>query len=410
MRFGESKINVLKEGSCLFMLQIPERNPIQKTLMGPGPSTVDPRILRAMSEPTIGHLDPDFLKIMNESMEMLRYVFNTKNQLTMPMSGTGSSGMETTFVNILEQGDKVVIGVKGVFGMRMVDMAKRCGAEVIEVKAPWGKALDPEDVRKALSDNKGVKFFADVHAETSTGVLQPLKELSDICKEYDVMFLADTVTSLGGVPVDIDDNGVDIAFSGTQKCLSCPPGLAPITLGERAYKVLQNRKTKVQSWYLDLTMIAQYWGQERVYHHTAPINMIYAFHETLRIVLEEGRENRYERHKKNHAALIAGLEAMGLKLIVDKEYRLPPLTTVYSPEGVNEAEVRKQLMKQYNIEIGGGLGDFKGKAWRIGLMGYASTQTNVMLILISLGSILEGMGKRVDKKGALEAAGTVFAS
>ncbi|KUO49876.1 MAG: alanine--glyoxylate aminotransferase [Desulfitibacter sp. BRH_c19] len=392
------------------MLQIPERNPIQKTLMGPGPSTVDPRILRAMSEPTIGHLDPDFLKIMNESMEMLRYVFNTKNQLTMPMSGTGSSGMETTFVNILEQGDKVVIGVKGVFGMRMVDMAKRCGAEVIEVKAPWGKALDPEDVRKALSDNKGVKFFADVHAETSTGVLQPLKELSDICKEYDVMFLADTVTSLGGVPVDIDDNGVDIAFSGTQKCLSCPPGLAPITLGERAYKVLQNRKTKVQSWYLDLTMIAQYWGQERVYHHTAPINMIYAFHETLRIVLEEGRENRYERHKKNHAALIAGLEAMGLKLIVDKEYRLPPLTTVYSPEGVNEAEVRKQLMKQYNIEIGGGLGDFKGKAWRIGLMGYASTQTNVMLILISLGSILEGMGKRVDKKGALEAAGTVFAS
>lgn len=402
-------INEFSKGRELFfIMEIPSRNPVQKILMGPGPSTVDPRILRAMSEPTIGHLDPDFLKIMNECMEMLRVVFNTRNQLTMPMSGTGSSGMETTFVNILEPGDKVVIGVKGVFGMRMVDMAKRCGAQVIEVKAPWGKPLDPADVRKALSENPGVKFFADVHAETSTGVLQPLKELSDICKEYDVMYLADTVTSLGGVPVDIDDNGVDLAFSGTQKCLSCPPGLAPVTFSERAYKVLQERKTKVQSWYLDLTMIAQYWGQERVYHHTAPINMIYAFHETMRIILEEGLENRYARHKKNHGALVAGLEAMGLKLIVDKEYRLPPLTTVYSPEGVNEAEVRKQLMEQYRMEIGGGLGDFKGKAWRIGLMGYASTQANVILVLTALGNILEGMGQKIDKMGALEAAQGVY--
>ncbi len=390
------------------MLNFPARNPVQKVLMGPGPSTVPPRILRAMSEPTIGHLDPDFLKIMNECMEMLRYVFNTKNQLTMPMSGTGSSGMETTFVNILEPGDKVVIGVKGVFGMRMVDMAERCGAEVIQVKAPWGKPLDPDDVRKALSENKGVKFFADVHAETSTGVLQPLKELSDICKEYDVMFLADTVTSLGGVPVDIDDNGVDLAFSGTQKCLSCPPGLAPITFGEKAYETLKNRKSKVQSWYLDLSMIAQYWGKERVYHHTAPINMVYALHEALRIIVEEGLENRFERHKKNQSALIAGLEAMGLELIVDKDYRLPPLTTVYAPEGVDEAEVRKRLLHEYNLEIGGGLGDFKGKAWRIGLMGYASTQANVMLCLTALGNTLENMNVKIDKAAALEAASEIY--
>ncbi len=316
--------------------------------------------------------------------------------------------METTFVNILEPGDKVIIAVKGVFGMRMVDMAQRCGAEVIQITAPWGKPVQPDDLRNALARSKGVKVFAVVHAETSTGVLQPLKELSDICREHDVLFLVDTVTSLGGVPVDIDENKIDLAFAGTQKCLSCPPGLAPITFGEKASHVLQNRKTRVQSWYLDLTMITKYWGKERVYHHTAPVNMIYALHESLRIVAEEGRENRFARHRTNSEALSAGLEAMGLKLIVDKEYRLPSLTTVYSPEGVDEAEVRKQLMHQYRIEIGGGLGDFKGKAWRVGLMGYASTQTNVLLFLTALGSILETMGQDVDKKRAIDAAVGVF--
>lgn len=390
------------------MLNTGERNPVQKILMGPGPSTVSPRVLRALAEPTLGHLDPDFLKIMNEVMEMLRYVFNTRNQLTMPMSGTGSSGMETTFVNILEPGDKVVIAVKGVFGMRMVDMAQRCGAEVIQITAPWGKPVQPDDLRKALATSKGVKVFAVVHAETSTGVLQPLKELSDICSEHDVLFLVDTVTSLGGVPVDIDDNKIALAFSGTQKCLSCPPGLAPITFGEKAYHVLQNRKTRVQSWYLDLTMITKYWGKERVYHHTAPVNMIYALHESLRVVAEEGRENRFARHRKNSEALSAGLEAMGLKLVVDKEYRLPSLTTVYSPEGIDEAEVRKQLLHQYHIEIGGGLGDFRGKAWRVGLMGYASTQANVILFLTALGNILGTIGQKVDKKGAIDAAVGVF--
>jgi alanine-glyoxylate transaminase/serine-glyoxylate transaminase/serine-pyruvate transaminase len=390
------------------MLNIGERNPVQKILMGPGPSTVSPRVLKALAEPTLGHLDPDFLTIMNEVMEMLRYVFNTKNQFTIPMSGTGSSGMETVLVNMLEPGDKAIIAVKGFFGMRMVDMAERCGAEVIQITAPWGKPVQPDDLRKALARSKGVKLFAVVHAETSTGVLQPLKELSNICSEHDVLFLVDTVTSLGGVPVDIDDNGIDLAFGGTQKCLSCPPGLAPVTFGEKAHRVLQNRKTKVRSWYLDLTMITKYWGKERVYHHTAPINMIYALHESLRIVTEEGRENRFARHRKNSEALSAGLEAMGLKLVVDKEYRLPSLTTVYSPHGIDEAEVRKQLMQQYHIEIGGGLGDFKGKVWRIGLMGYASTQSNVVLFLTALGNILQTMGQRINKKGALDAAVAVF--
>jgi alanine-glyoxylate transaminase/serine-glyoxylate transaminase/serine-pyruvate transaminase len=390
------------------MLNIGERNPVQKILMGPGPSTVSPSVLRALAEPTLGHLDPDFLKIMNEVMEMLRYVFNTKNQFTIPMSGTGSSGMETSFVNMLEPGDKVIVAVKGVFGMRMVDMAERCGAEVIQIAAPWGKPIQPDDFRKALAKSKGVKLFAVVHAETSTGVLQPLKELSDICSEHDVLFLVDTVTSLGGVPVDIDDNRIDLAFGGTQKCLSCPPGLAPITFGEKAHRVLQNRKTKVRSWYLDLSMITQYWGKERVYHHTAPINMIYALHESLRIILEEGRENRFARHRKNSEALNAGLESMGLKLVVDKEYRLPSLTAVYSPHSIDEAEVRKQLMQQYHIEIGGGLGDFKGKVWRVGLMGHASTQTNVVLFLTAMGNILQTMGQKIDKKGALDAAVAVF--
>ncbi|MDK2985610.1 MAG: alanine-glyoxylate transaminase / serine-glyoxylate transaminase / serine-pyruvate transaminase [Clostridia bacterium] len=381
-----------------------ERNPQQKTLMGPGPSTVDPRILRAMSEPTIGHLDPDFLQIMNESMELLRYIFNTENQLTMAMSGTGSSGMETTFVNILEPGDKVIVCVKGVFGQRMVDVAERCGAEVIEVNAPWGEPIDPEDVRKAFKETPGVKMLAVVHAETSTGVLQPLKELSQIAKEHDALLLADTVTSLGGVPVDLDDNGVDLAYSGTQKCLSCPPGLAPVSFNEKAVEVLEKRKTKVQSWYLDLTMIRNYWGKERFYHHTAPINMVYALHEALRIIKEEGREARFERHRKNSAALKAGLKAMGMQMLVKEEFQLPPLTTVVIPEGADDVTVRKRLMQEYNLEIGGGLGDLKGKVWRVGLMGYACTKSNVMFFLSALGNILTSMGVKVDKAAALDAA------
>ena len=390
------------------MLNIDERNPVQRILMGPGPTTVSPRVLRAMAEPILGYLDPDFLKITNEVMEMLRYVFNTRNQFTFPISGTGTSGMETAFLNMLEPGDRVIIAVKGFFGMRMVEMAQRCGAEVIQITAPWGKPVQPDDLRKALATSKGVKAFAVVHAETSTGVLQPLKELSEICSEHDVLFLVDTVASLGGVPVDIDDTGIDLAFSGSQKSLSCPPGLAPITFGEKAYRVLQNRKTTVQSFYLDLTMIAKYWGKERVYHHTPPVNMIYALHEGLRIIVEEGMENRFAMHRKNSEALIAGLEAMGLKLLVDKEYRFPSLTTVYPPEGIDEAEVRKQLVQQYCIEIGGGLGEFEGKVWRIGLMGYISTQANVILFLTALGNIMQTMGWKVDKKGSIDAAAGVF--
>lgn len=384
------------------------RNTKQKILMGPGPSTVPPRVLQAMSEPTMGHLDPDFLQIMNETMDLLRYAFNTKNKLTIPMSGTGSSGMEAAFVNILEPGDKIIIAVKGVFGQRMVDIAQRCGAEVIQVTAPWGEAIDPQDVKEAFEKNKGVKVFAIVQAETSTGVYQPLDEISKIVKEHDALLLADTVTSLGGAPVDIDKNRIDIAYSGTQKCLSCPPGLSPFTFSEEARKVLKSRKTKVQSWYLDLTMLESYWGEERVYHHTAPINMIYALNEALRMVKEEGLENRIERHRRNSRALVAGLEAMGLEMIVSPEFRLAPLTTVKIPEGISDVDVRKKLMQDYNLEIGGGLGDFKGKAWRIGLMGYACTKTNVVFALSALGNTLRTMGYKADVAAALDAAQEVF--
>lgn len=381
-----------------------ERIPKQKVLMGPGPSTVDPRILRAMSEPTIGHLDPEFLAIMDELSDLLRYVFNTKNPLTTATSGTGSAGMEATFVNTLEPGDKVIVGVKGVFGQRMVDNVERCGCEAVQVSAPWGKHIDPDNIRKAFKENPDAKMLAIVHAETSTGVLQPLKELSQIAKEHDALLLADTVTSLGGIPVDIDDNGVDVAYSGTQKCISAPPGLAPITFNDKAAEILETRKSKVQSWYLDMTMIRKYLGKERVYHHTAPINSLFALHEACRIIKEEGLEARYERHRKNSKALWAGLQAMGLKLVVDENYRLPPLTTVYIPEGADDATVRGKLMKEYNLEIGGGLGDFKGKAWRIGLMGYACTKANVLFCLSALGSTLSSAGVKVDKAAALDAA------
>lgn len=381
-----------------------ERNPKQKVLMGPGPSTVDPRILRAMSEPTIGHLDPEFLAIMDELNELLRYVFNTKNQLTAPVSGTGSAGMEATFVNTLEPGDKVIVGVKGVFGQRMVDNVERCGCEAVQVSAPWGKHIDPDDIRKAFKDNPDAKMLAIVHAETSTGVLQPLKELSQIAKEHDALLLADTVTSLGGLPVDIDDNGVDVAYSGTQKNLSAPPGLAPVTFSDKAAGILETRKTKVQSWYLDMTMIRKYLGKERVYHHTAPINSLYALHEACRLIKEEGLEARCERHLRNGKAMWAGLQAMGLDLVVDENYRLPNLTTVYIPEGADDATVRGRLMKEYNLEIGGGLGDFKGKAWRIGLMGYACTKANVLFCLSALGNTLVSEGVKVDKSAALDAA------
>ncbi|HHW26610.1 MAG TPA: alanine--glyoxylate aminotransferase family protein [Firmicutes bacterium] len=365
------------------------RNPKAKLLLGPGPSNSDPRVLRALSEPTLGHLDPDFVAIMDETTELLRYVFNTKNKLTIPISGTGSAGMETAFMNMVEPGDKAIVCTCGIFGDRMVDVAERAGAEVVKVESPWGEPIDPEDVKKAIRKNPGAKLLAIVHAETSTGVLQPLDEIVELAHEAGMRVIVDAVTSLGGMDVPVDRLELDFVYSGTQKCLSCPPGLAPVTVNEAAAAFIRDRKSKCRSWYLDLGMIQRYWGSERFYHHTAPINMIYALHEALTIVKEEGLEARYKRHKEAQAALIEGLADMGLKPVVNEPFRLPSLTTVWTPDGINEAAVRKTLLEEYNIEIGAGLGVFKGRIWRIGLMGTNARRHYVVQLLGALKDILK---------------------
>jgi alanine-glyoxylate transaminase/serine-glyoxylate transaminase/serine-pyruvate transaminase len=366
-----------------------QRNPKPKLLLGPGPSNPDPRVLRALSEPTLGHLDPDFVAIMDDTTDLLRYVFSTKNPLTIPVSGTGMAGMETAMVNSVEPGEKAIICAAGVFGDRMVEVAERAGAQVVKVEAPWGEPIDPEDVKKAIRKNPDAKIVGIVHGETSTGVLQPLDEIALAAHEAGMRIVVDTVASLGGVEVPTDRLGLDFVYSGSQKCLSCPPGLAPITLSEKAVSFIQDRKTKCRSWYLDLGMIKRYWSSERFYHHTGPINMIYALNEALRIVKEEGLEARFARHKAAQEVLISGLSGLGLKPVVNEPYRLPTLTTVYVPEGVQEAEVRRQLLDEFGIEIAGGLGVFKGKIWRIGLMGTNATRANVVRLLGALREVLK---------------------
>ncbi|MEA4963030.1 pyridoxal-phosphate-dependent aminotransferase family protein [Lutispora sp.] len=383
--------------------------PDYRLLLGPGPVEVSPRVLNAMSKPLYGHLDHKFLDIANETMELLRYAFQTENRMTLPMSGTGSAGMETVMVNLLEPGDSAIVCVSGVFGQRLRDMAGRCGAKVISVEAPWGEIIDPEKVREAFKNNSNIKLVAIVHAETSTGVKQPLEEISRIAKENDALLVVDAVTSLGGTDLKIDEWGIDACYSGTQKALSCPPGLSPVTFGKKAIDALNNRKTKVNSWYLDLSMIQNYWGQERTYHHTAPINMIYGLREALLMVYEEGLEERFKRHQLNSDAFVAGAEAMGLKMIVkNKEHRLPTLNAVSIPEGVEDAAVRKYLLEKYGIEIGGGLGDFKGKAWRIGLMGESSSRNNVILLLGAMGDAFMAQGHKADVGDAITAALNVY--
>ncbi|WP_213698120.1 alanine--glyoxylate aminotransferase family protein [Acetomicrobium sp.] len=380
----------------------------EKLLLGPGPTPVESRVLRALSEPTLGHLDKDFIAIMDETRKLLQYVFQTDNELTVAMSGTGSAGMETACVNMIERGDKVIICSHGVFGERMIDVANRCGAEVVKVAAPMGKPIDPEDVRKAIKSNPDAKIIGIVHAETSTGVLQPLDDITKAAHEAGMHMIVDAVTSLGGVEVPVDRLSLDMVYSGSQKCLGCPPGLAPVTVGPKAVDRIKRRTHKVQSWYLDLTMIMRYWGEERFYHHTAPVNMIYGLNEALRIIAEEGLENRWLRHRKNAEALWAGLEGLGLKLLVDKEYRLPSLTSVLVPEGVDEVAVRKELMNEYSIEIGAGLGDLKGKILRIGLMGSGSRKENIVLFLAALGNVLRKQGFNADIGGALQAVEKVL--
>ena len=379
-------------------------NPPLRILLGPGPSNVHPRIQQAMAAPMVGHLDPYFVKIMDDTVELLRYLFRTQNRLTFPISGTGSAGMEASFCNFLEPGDTVVIGVNGVFGERMVDNAARCGAEVIPVTAEWGKIVAPEAIEAALKSRKKVKMLALVHAETSTGVLQPLVEASQLAKQYGALFMVDTVTSLGGQEVAVDDWGIDICYSGTQKCISCPPGLSPFTANQKAMDVLQARKSKGNSWYLDLALLSAYWGTGRVYHHTAPVTMIYALHEALALIAEEGLENRLNRHQKNAAALRAGLEAIGIVLHAEAGHRLNSLTSIRVPAGVDDLRVRQKLLNEYSIEIGGGLGPLKGKIWRIGLMGESSTEENVLFLLYALEKILQTEGYRLETGAGVTAA------
>ncbi len=379
-------------------------NPGKRILMGPGPSDVHPRVLKAMSTPLVGHLDPDFLTIMNETKVMLKEIFQTENEFTVALSGTGSAGMEACLVNLLEPGDKAIVCVNGLFGERMVEIVKRCQAEPIIVGSEWGTIINSEQVKKTLKKVGKVKLIAIVHAETSTGVCQPLEEISLLAKEADALFVVDTVTSLAGIPVKVDEWQIDATYSGTQKCLSCPPGLSPVSFSENAFSIINDRKHKIQSWYLDVQLLRDYWGKERFYHHTAPISMGYALREALRLVLEEGLENRFARHKLHSKALVAGLEAMGLKMLVSASYRLPELNAVYIPEGINDATVRSTLLSEYGIEIGGGLGKFKGKVWRIGLMGYTSKKENVMLFLSALEDILTYLGHKTNERGIFAAA------
>lgn len=379
-------------------------HPPTRVLLGPGPSDVAPSVLSALAKPTVGHLDPAFLVAMDQIRDMLREVFGTSNELTFPMSGTGSSGMETCMVNLLEPGNRVLVGVNGVFGTRMAEVARRCGAEVTEVKGEWGSSFSADQLRAGAAGSYDV--VAVVHAETSTGVLQDLAPARAVADELGALLLVDCVTSLGGYRLALDEWGVDAAYSGTQKCLSCPPGLAPITFSARAQERLAARSTPVQSWYLDLSLIANYWGEDRAYHHTAPINMLYGLHEALRLVLEEGLDPRAERHARNAAALVAGLEAMGLKPRVEAHERLAPLTAVSVPDGVDDATVRRFLLDSFGVEIGGGLGPMKGNTWRIGLMGSGSTRRNVTLCLSGLRAALEAQGHRVPQDPLSAAAQT----
>lgn len=362
-------------------------NIVPRTLLGPGPSDVHPRVLQTLAYPPVGHLDPQFLNLMDEVQDLLRFVFQTENELTIAISGTGTAGMEAAFANFVEPGDSVLVGVSGYFSQRMVDMASRYGAQVRQLERPWGQVFTPEEIEEALR-SQPAKLVALVHAETSTGALQPLAEIAGIVHRHGGLLLADCVTSLGGLPVQIDAWDVDIAYSGTQKCIGAPPGLAPLTVGPRARAALEQRAARVANWYLDLTTLAQYWGSARAYHHTAPINMNYALREALRMIQEEGLEARFARHRAHAELFWAGLEEMDLGLHVEPQHRLPTLTTVRVPAGVDEVAVRKTLLERYNVEVGGGLGALKGQVWRVGLMGYSSQRKNVAMLLAALREIL----------------------
>jgi alanine-glyoxylate transaminase/serine-glyoxylate transaminase/serine-pyruvate transaminase len=381
-------------------------HPTQRTLMGPGPSDVSPRVLEALGRPTIGHLDPEFVGLMDEIKELLHYAFQTKNELTLPVSAPGSAGMEACFVNLVSPGDTVIVCQNGVFGGRMKENVERCGGTAVMVEDEWGKPVDVAKVKTAFEQNPTAKVLAFVHAETSTGVQSDAKALCQLATENDALSIVDTVTSVGGINVDIDGWGADAVYSGTQKCLSCVPGISPVSFGPRAVAAINNREHKVQSWFLDMQLVMGYWGAntKRAYHHTAPVNAMYALHESLLILKEEGLDNSWQRHQTHHNALVAGLEAMGLSMVVDKEHRLPQLNLVNLPEGADDAAVRAALLSQYSLEIGAGLGALAGKAWRIGLMGHASSQKNVVLCLSALDNVLSAQGAKINSGVAVQAA------
>lgn len=365
----------------------PELDAPPRLLLGPGPSTADPRVLRAMAAPLVGHLDPYFLEIMHRTRTLLQYVFQTTNALTLTVSGTGTAAMEAAVANLVEPGDGVLVCVNGYFSNRLADMAARYGGTVHTIHRPWGEVFTADEVAAALQAHP-VRIVAIVHAETSTGTLQPLEQIAEVVHAAGALLIADAVTSLGGVSVPVDALGIDVCYSGAQKCLGCPPGVSAITFGPRAVEKLHNRQTKVTNWYLDLTLLSKYWGEERAYHHTAPISMNYAFYEGLRIVASEGLEARWARHARNAQLLWDGLEALDLALHVPPEYRLPTLTTVRVPAGIDEAAIRRDLLTRYNIEVGAGLGELKGQVWRVGLMGYSSREENVLLLLAALRELL----------------------
>jgi alanine-glyoxylate transaminase/serine-glyoxylate transaminase/serine-pyruvate transaminase len=386
-------------------------HPPQRTLMGPGPTEIHPRVLTTMSQPAIGYLDPIFVDMMEELKALLRYVYQTKNPLTFPVSGPGSVGMEYCFVNLVAPGDKVVVCRNGVFGGRMIENVERCGGVPIVVEDKWGEPVDPHKLEDTLKKNKDVRVVAFIHAETSTGVRSDAKTLVDIAHRHDALAIVDAVTSLGGCPVLVDDWGIDAIYSASQKCLSCTPGLSPVSFSERVVDYVKKRKDKIHSWFMDMNLLLGYWGAStRTYHHTAPTNSLFALHEALLLINEEGLENCWARHQRHHTALKAGLEAMGMKFLVRPEFQLPQMNAVLCPEGVDEAAVRRTLLTEFNLEIGAGLGPLAGKIWRFGLLGYSCRPDNVMLCLSALGSVLADMGMPVHVGDAEAAAHGAYAS
>jgi alanine-glyoxylate transaminase/serine-glyoxylate transaminase/serine-pyruvate transaminase len=386
-------------------------HPPQRTLMGPGPTEIHPRVLTTMSQPAIGYLDPIFVEMMEELKALLRYAYQTKNPLTFPISGPGSVGMEYCFVNLVSPGDKVVVCRNGVFGGRMIENVERCGGTAVVVEAEWGEPIDPQKLEDTLKKNPDAKLVAFVHAETSTGVLSDAKTLVEIAHKHGALTIVDAVTSLGGSPVLVDEWGVDAVYSASQKCLSCTPGLSPVSFSERVVDYVKARKDKIHSWFMDMNLLLGYWGSTtRTYHHTAPTNSLFALHEALLLIREEGLDNCWARHQRHHIALKAGLEAMGLKFLVKEQYQIPQMNAVMCPEGVKEAEVRSTLLNEFGLEIGAGLGPLAGKVWRFGLMGYSCRPDNVMLCLSALGSVLDDMGCPVHVGDAEAAAHAAYAA